>query len=127
MHLLRLCNQLLSELGMRDIDEVFRSLPGCAAFHHCYAVLSHNVHGVRACVCDDTAVCQRGTDAAHQVALLVRKCGGHADEGFSASGGIGSDDEIKLVLSRYNANTNQVTSYGEQAFQHYKRYSESGR
>ena len=38
-----------------------------------------------------------------------------------------SDDEIKLVLSRYNANTNQVTSYGEQAFQHYKRYSESGR
>jgi len=38
-----------------------------------------------------------------------------------------SDDEIKLVLSRYNANTNQVTSYGEQAFQHYRRYSESDR
>jgi len=38
-----------------------------------------------------------------------------------------SDDEIKLILSRYNANTNQVTSYGEQAFQHYRRYSESDR
>ena len=38
-----------------------------------------------------------------------------------------SDDEIKLVLSRYNANTNQVTLYGEQAFQHYRRYSESDR
>ena len=36
-----------------------------------------------------------------------------------------SDDEIKLILSCYNANTNQVTSYGEQAFQHYRRYSES--
>ena len=36
-----------------------------------------------------------------------------------------SDDEMKLVLSRYNADTSQVTPYGEQAFQHYKRYSES--
>ena len=35
-----------------------------------------------------------------------------------------SDDELKLVLSRYNADVRQVTSYGEQAFAHYERFKE---
>ena len=33
-----------------------------------------------------------------------------------------SDDELKLVISRYNANTRHITPYGEQAFEHYRRY-----
>ena len=34
-----------------------------------------------------------------------------------------SDEELKLVLSRYNADVKHVTAYGEQAFEHYMRFS----
>ena len=34
-----------------------------------------------------------------------------------------TDDELKLVLTRYNADVRYVTSYGERAFEHYQRYS----
>jgi len=41
---------------------------------------------------------------------------GHTDFGSF------SDDEIKLVLTRYNANVRHITAYGEEAFEHYKRF-----
>ena len=31
-------------------------------------------------------------------------------------------DQLKLVFTRYNANTHQVTPYGEQAYRHYESY-----
>lgn len=34
-----------------------------------------------------------------------------------------SDEDLKLVLSRYNGDVRHITSYGEQAFAHYGRYS----
>ena len=33
-----------------------------------------------------------------------------------------SEDELKLVLTRYNANTDHITAYGEEAYGHYLRY-----
>ena len=33
-----------------------------------------------------------------------------------------SDEELKLTFTRYNANTRQITPYGEDAFRHYQRY-----
>ena len=33
-----------------------------------------------------------------------------------------SEDELKLVLTRYNANTDHITKYGEEAYGHYLRY-----
>ena len=36
-----------------------------------------------------------------------------------------SADELKLVLTRYNANVKHVTPYGEQAFRRYKAFCES--
>ena len=33
-----------------------------------------------------------------------------------------TDGEMKLILTRYNANTKEVTPYGEDAFRHYRRY-----
>lgn len=37
-----------------------------------------------------------------------------------------SAEELKLVLTRYNANVKHVTPYGEQAYRHYLRYVGSG-
>ena len=33
-----------------------------------------------------------------------------------------SDEELKLAFTRYNANTRQITPYGEDVFRHYLRY-----
>ena len=33
-----------------------------------------------------------------------------------------TENEIKLILTRYNANVRRVTKYGEAAYQHYLRY-----
>lgn len=33
-----------------------------------------------------------------------------------------SDDELKLVMTRYNANVRFVTDYGEQVFRHYEAF-----
>ncbi len=33
-----------------------------------------------------------------------------------------SEYELKLVLTRYNANTDHITAYGEEAYGHYLRY-----
>lgn len=33
-----------------------------------------------------------------------------------------SEQELKLILTRYNANTDHVTAYGEKAYSHYLRY-----
>ena len=33
-----------------------------------------------------------------------------------------SDEELKLTFTRYNANTKQITPYGEDVFRHYLRY-----
>ena len=33
-----------------------------------------------------------------------------------------TDDELKLVLTRYNADVKRVTPYGEQSFAHFKRF-----
>ena len=35
-----------------------------------------------------------------------------------------SEQELKLILTRYNADTDQVTAYGEKAYGHYLRYVE---
>ena len=35
-----------------------------------------------------------------------------------------TEEELKLVLTRYNANVKHVTSYGEKAYQHYLRYQD---
>lgn len=42
---------------------------------------------------------------------------GHTDFGSF------TDDEFKLVLTRYNADVRHVTPYGEKAFEHFQRYS----
>ena len=81
---------------MRDVNQVFRSLPGRAALHHRHAVLCHDVHSVRAGICDDTAVRQSRSDSAYEIALLVCESGGHADKGLAALRSICADDEIKL-------------------------------
>ena len=36
-----------------------------------------------------------------------------------------SADELKLVLTRYNADVKHITAYGEAAYQHYLRYNTS--
>lgn len=36
-----------------------------------------------------------------------------------------SEEELKLVLTRYNADTDHITRYGEEAYRHYLRYLES--
>ena len=36
-----------------------------------------------------------------------------------------SENDMKLVFSRYNANVSRITSYGERAFQLYRRFSGS--
>ena len=46
VHFLCFLDQIVPELGMRDVDQILCSLPGCAAFHHSDAVLCNNVHGV---------------------------------------------------------------------------------
>lgn len=33
-----------------------------------------------------------------------------------------SEEELKLILTRYNANVKHVTAYGEKVYQHYLRY-----
>ena len=33
-----------------------------------------------------------------------------------------TDDELKLVFTRYNADVDYITSYGEQVFDHYERF-----
>ena len=33
-----------------------------------------------------------------------------------------SEEELKLILTRYNANTHKITKYGEEAYSHYLRY-----
>jgi hypothetical protein len=35
-----------------------------------------------------------------------------------------SPEELKLILTRYNADTKQITPYGEEAYNNYLRYSE---
>ena len=75
VHLLRLRDKLVPELRMRDVNQVFRSLPGRAALHHRHAVLCHDVHSVRAGICDDTAVRQSRSDSAYEIALLVCESG----------------------------------------------------
>ena len=35
-----------------------------------------------------------------------------------------TDEELKLVFTRYNANTKRITPYGEQVFGHYVRYGQ---
>ena len=59
--------------------------------------------------------------AALNLAMAAEEMTGHAD--FSCH----SDDELKLVLTRYNADTKRITPYGEQAFQHYLRYGGGAR
>ena len=81
---------------MRDVNQVFRSLPGRAALHHRHAVLCDNVHSVGAGICDNTAICQSRSDPADEIALLVCECGGHADKGLAALRSVCADDEIKL-------------------------------
>ena len=59
-----------------------------------------------------------------EVAVLNMLCAAEEMTGRIDFSGY-SEEELKLVLTRYNADTDHITGYGEEAYRHYLRYLES--
>ena len=70
-HLLGILDELLAEVGVGDIDDLLRALPGGKTLQVDHAVLGDDVVDTGAGVGGDGAVGQGGDDAALQAAVLA--------------------------------------------------------
>ena len=97
MHLLRVGDELLAEVGMRDADERLGTLPGRKALEVDHAILGDDVVRAGARVGADGAGRQRGNDAALDRAVLARDGRGHADEALAALGEVRAHRKVELA------------------------------
>ena len=97
VHLLRVGDELLAEVGMRDADERLGTLPGGKTLEVDHAVLGDDVVRAGARVGADGAGRQRGNDAALDRAVLAGDGRGHADEALAALGEVSAHGKVELA------------------------------
>ena len=96
-HLLGILDQLLTEIGMGDADDLLGTLPSGQALHVDHTVLGDDVVHAGTGIGGDGAGGQGGDDAALQGAVLAHHGGGHTDEALAALGQVSAQSEVQLA------------------------------
>ena len=110
VHLLRVLDQLLPEVGVGDADESLGPLPGGQALQVDHAVLRDHIVAAGAGIGADGALGQGGDDAALDSAVLAGDGGGHADEALELFLANNRETTKKLAekMNEYNSARQQV-------------------
>lgn len=95
--LFRIGDQVITEHGMGNGDQLFRPFPGRTAHQVHAAVLSDDVVRLAAGVGDDVAGGQQRVDAGLHISLLIRKRGRQTDKGLAAVGQRRTLKEVQLT------------------------------